>query len=89
MLEILGIAVTQITVNEHQTKSPGAKNEADIINYPVIFIKGFMSRERAKNDYIYDLIATWAAQMAENHLAHVVFVSNNPGNLHSLFFIAY
>ena len=79
MLEILGIAITQITVHEQQSKGRTDKPNGGDVNYPVIFIKGFMSRERAKNDYIYELLATWAAQIEENHLAHVVFVSNNPG----------
>lgn len=55
-----------------------------VINYPVIVIEGFMNREKAKNDFIYDLIAEWAATLVENHIAHVVFVSSNPASIKSL-----
>ena len=49
--------------------------------YPVIFVDGYMSKERASNDYIYGILSSWAALVEENRLAHVVFVSNHPGAL--------
>jgi len=82
MLELLGLAVTRIAVKQHTPRilksTPDPETSTDV-QYPVIFIKGFMSRERAKNDYIYTLLAQFASQIVENRLAHVVFVSSNPG----------
>jgi hypothetical protein len=49
------------------------------IQYPVVIIEGFLSKENAKQHYIYDLLTDWAALLAEYHIAQVVFVSNNPG----------
>ncbi|KAF9962961.1 mitochondrial escape protein 2 [Modicella reniformis] len=45
---------------------------------PVVVIDGFMSKE--KGPYAKELwtfLADWAALLAENHIAHVVFISNN------------
>ena len=92
MLEMLALAITQIALKEQgsctvsMTNQPETETTRDItsISYPVIIIKGFMSRERAKNDYIYNMLAVWAAQIEENHLAHIVFVSNNPGAVKAL-----
>ncbi|KAJ3404507.1 mitochondrial escape protein 2 [Chytridiales sp. JEL 0842] len=49
------------------------------IQYPVIIIEGFLSKENSKQHFMYDLLAEWAALLAEYHIAQVVFVSNNPG----------
>ncbi|KAJ3100473.1 mitochondrial escape protein 2 [Phlyctochytrium planicorne] len=47
------------------------------VDYPVIVIDEFLTKEVGRNRYIYDLIAEWAAVLAENQIAHVVFISNN------------
>ncbi|KAJ3216920.1 mitochondrial escape protein 2 [Dinochytrium kinnereticum] len=47
------------------------------VDYPVIVIDEFLSKEKGRNSYIYDIIAEWAAVLADNQIAHVVFVSNN------------
>ncbi|KAI8854084.1 RNA12 protein-domain-containing protein [Chytridium lagenaria] len=47
------------------------------VDYPVIVIDEFLSKEKARNSYIYDVITEWAAVLADNQIAHVVFISNN------------
>jgi hypothetical protein len=90
MLETFTLALTKISLEEQRRSKRMAKEEsekADIqaeIDYPVIFIEGFMSKERAMNDFIYEILASWAAQIEENRLAHIVFVSNNPGAIKTL-----
>ncbi|KAJ3086849.1 mitochondrial escape protein 2 [Quaeritorhiza haematococci] len=54
------------------------------MDHPVIIIEGFMTHDHAKQDFVYEMLAEWAAIMSENHLAHVVFVSNNPGAVKTL-----
>ncbi|KAF9975836.1 mitochondrial escape protein 2 [Actinomortierella ambigua] len=45
---------------------------------PVIVIDGFMCKEKgAHAKELWTLLAEWAAVLVENHLAHVVFVTNN------------
>ena len=46
--------------------------------YPVVIIEGFLTKENARQHFIYDMLAEWAALLAEYHIAQVVFVSNNP-----------
>lgn len=46
-------------------------------HHPVIVIRGFMGKERAKNQFIYDALAEWASFLVENRVAHVVFVASN------------
>ncbi|KAJ1561998.1 mitochondrial escape protein 2 [Nowakowskiella sp. JEL0078] len=47
--------------------------------YPVIVIHGFMNKPKAKNAFIYDRLVEWGAMLEENKIAHIVFVSDNPG----------
>lgn len=45
---------------------------------PVVIIDGFMSREKGPHSKeLWTFIAEWAAVLVENHLAHVIFISNN------------
>ncbi|KAI8606130.1 RNA12 protein-domain-containing protein [Dissophora ornata] len=47
-------------------------------NIPVVVIDGYMSKEKAPHSKeLWTIIADWAAVLVENHVAHVVFVSNN------------
>jgi hypothetical protein len=46
--------------------------------YPVVIIEGFLTKENARQHFIYEMLAEWAALLAEYHIAQVVFVSNNP-----------
>lgn len=49
------------------------------INYPVVVIHGYMNKPKSKNAFIYECLVEWAAVLEENKIAHVVFVSENPG----------
>ncbi|KAF9364783.1 mitochondrial escape protein 2 [Mortierella sp. NVP85] len=45
---------------------------------PVVVLDGFMSREKGPHAReLWTILAEWAAILAENHIAHVVFISNN------------
>ncbi|KAF9166317.1 mitochondrial escape protein 2 [Actinomortierella ambigua] len=45
---------------------------------PVIVIDGYMCKEKGGHaKELWNLLAEWAAVLVENHLAHVVFVTNN------------
>ena len=48
------------------------------VNYPVIVIEDFLGRENVREQYLYDLLAQWAAQLIEYRIAHVIFVSDRP-----------
>ncbi|KAF9298565.1 mitochondrial escape protein 2 [Linnemannia elongata] len=62
-------------------KAKKAKEESkwcDPDDIPVVIIDGYMSREKgphAKEFWTY--LADWAAVLVENHVAHVIFISNN------------
>ncbi|KAF9585237.1 mitochondrial escape protein 2 [Lunasporangiospora selenospora] len=45
---------------------------------PVVIIDGFMSRGKGPHTQeLWTFLADWAAVLVENHVAHVIFVSNN------------
>ncbi|KAF8937304.1 RNA12 protein-domain-containing protein [Dissophora ornata] len=45
---------------------------------PVIVIDGYMSREKGPHaKELWSYLADWAAVLVENHVAHVIFLSNN------------
>ncbi|KAG0317887.1 mitochondrial escape protein 2 [Dissophora globulifera] len=45
---------------------------------PVVVIDGYMAREKGQHTKeLWTFIADWAAVLVENHVAHVVFISNN------------
>lgn len=45
---------------------------------PVIVIDGYMSREKGPHTKeLWTFLAEWAAVLVENHVAHVIFVTNN------------
>lgn len=54
------------------------------LDYPVFIIKGFMDKERVKNEYIYQMFAEWAASLTEKQLGHVIFVTANGNTARSL-----
>ncbi|KAJ3334144.1 mitochondrial escape protein 2 [Blyttiomyces sp. JEL0837] len=49
------------------------------VEYPVVIIEGFLSKEKGRQHFMYELLTEWAALLAEYHIAQVVFVSDNPG----------
>ncbi|KAF9428204.1 mitochondrial escape protein 2 [Podila epigama] len=45
---------------------------------PVIVIDGYMSREKGPHaKELWTFLAEWAAVLVENHVAHVIFITNN------------
>ncbi|KAJ3263564.1 mitochondrial escape protein 2 [Chytriomyces hyalinus] len=48
------------------------------VQYPVVIIEGFLSNEKARQSFLYEVMAEWASTVVEEHLGHVVFVSDNP-----------
>ncbi|KAI9340913.1 RNA12 protein-domain-containing protein [Obelidium mucronatum] len=48
------------------------------IQYPIVVIEGFLSNEKAKQAFVYEMAAEWAASLTELHIAQVVFLSDNP-----------
>ncbi|KAJ3031438.1 UNVERIFIED_CONTAM: mitochondrial escape protein 2 [Siphonaria sp. JEL0065] len=51
------------------------------IQYPIVIIDGFLSNEKAKQSFVYELAAEWAASLTELHIAQVVFMSDNPASI--------
>ncbi|KAJ3286085.1 mitochondrial escape protein 2 [Borealophlyctis nickersoniae] len=54
------------------------------VEYPVIVVEGFLEKENAKGHNIYNMLMEWAAMTAEYHLAHIIFVSDNPSAVKAL-----
>ncbi|KAJ1542923.1 mitochondrial escape protein 2 [Cladochytrium tenue] len=95
MLEILTIAISRLTAAEkaklakhveRQRAAQAANPSAPVdplpdIEYPVIIVEGYLAKENARQQFMYDILTEWAALLAEYHIAQVVFVSNNPAAL--------
>lgn len=62
-----------------RAKEQEEKNKwCDPDDIPVVIIDGFMSREKGPHSKeLWTFLAEWAAVLVENHLAHVIFISNN------------
>ncbi|CCM03851.1 uncharacterized protein FIBRA_06000 [Fibroporia radiculosa] len=62
-------------------KLPGAEDMQTIEAMPIVIIKGFESKGGgAKRQEMLDVLANWAATLAQNKVAHVVVVSDNREN---------
>ncbi len=48
------------------------------IEYPVVVIDDFLSKENIREQWIYPLLTQWAAQLNEYRIANVVFISDHP-----------
>lgn len=42
---------------------------------PVIIVENFLRKSESPNDFIYKLIAEWAAQLIQSNTAHVIFIT--------------
>lgn len=62
--------------NEEEERDEDKLDEKSI---PIVVIDNFMYRETAKNATLWEELAEWAALLIENGIAHVVFVTSNPG----------
>ncbi|KAK3840752.1 MAG: RNA12 protein-domain-containing protein [Linnemannia gamsii] len=62
-------------------KAKKAKEESkwcDPNDIPVVIIDGYMSREKGPHaKEFWTFLADWAAVLVENHVAHVIFISNS------------
>ncbi|KAF9292407.1 mitochondrial escape protein 2 [Mortierella alpina] len=59
-------------------KEKEESNWCDPDEIPVIVIDGFMSREKGPHaKELWTHLSEWAAVLVENHVAHVIFLSNN------------
>ena len=70
--------------NSMSTIQTGVTSSSSHIEYPVVVIEGYLSRENCKHHFVYDILTEWASVLTENHIAHVVFVSNNPSAVRSI-----
>ena len=64
-----------------EERAKKAKEESkwcDPDDIPVVIIDGYMSREKGPHTKeFWTYLADWAAVLVENHVAHVIFISNN------------
>ncbi|KAL1924976.1 uncharacterized protein VTP21DRAFT_4630 [Calcarisporiella thermophila] len=88
ILETTALALHDITPTKHSVEAQGEKKrkqslsteeelKLDLDDIPVVVIDGFLLREKSGFKEMWDSLAEWAAVLVENHVAHVVFVSNN------------
>ena len=83
ILDCATLALQDITEKQIQERTKllksAAESESQVsipeVTYPIIVIEDFLSKENVKEQYIYDLLTQWAAQLCEYRLAHVIFVS--------------
>jgi adenosyl cobinamide kinase/adenosyl cobinamide phosphate guanylyltransferase len=86
ILECLTLALENVTENQkkkYQKHFEQMKDEDFVleeIEYPVVVIDDFLSKENVREHFIYTKLAEWASQIAEYRIAHVVFVSDNPSS---------
>jgi hypothetical protein len=50
------------------------------IEYPVVVIDGFLGKEKIREHFVYNQLASWAATLSESRVCHIVFVSDNPSS---------
>lgn len=70
--------LTKVKRHRREMNSDDNNTECDPDEIPVIVIDGYMSREKGPHaKELWTYLADWAAVMVENHIAHVVFLTNN------------
>lgn len=62
-----------------ERKQRSVEDVEAVNSLPIVVLKNFVMRAGA-NDEVLDVLATWAASLAENKIAHVVVVSDNREN---------
>jgi hypothetical protein len=83
ILECLTVALENVTETQKKKQQKAFENGEllmDEVDYPVVVIDDFLSKENVREHFIYTKLAEWAAQIAEYRIAHVVFVSDNPSS---------
>ncbi|KAI8901312.1 RNA12 protein-domain-containing protein [Globomyces pollinis-pini] len=96
ILECVTLALEKITFQQQKKRQDLLKMyEADGIDedelaiiqsveYPVVVIDDFLGKENIRGQHVYDILAKWAAQLAEYRICQVVFVSENPSATRAL-----
>ncbi|KAF8962253.1 mitochondrial escape protein 2 [Entomortierella lignicola] len=76
---IEGVALKQAEIEKaRKKKEEEFQHWCDPDDIPVIVIDGYMSREKGPQaKEFWTFIADWAAVLVENHVAHVIFISNS------------
>ncbi|KAF9913269.1 mitochondrial escape protein 2 [Linnemannia zychae] len=70
--------LTKVKRHRREISSDDKDIECDPDEIPVIVIDGYMSREKGPHaKELWTYLADWAAVLVENHIAHVVFLTNN------------
>ncbi|KAK3846721.1 MAG: RNA12 protein-domain-containing protein [Linnemannia gamsii] len=65
-------------IRSREVNSDDKDVECDPDEIPIIVIDGYMSREKGPHaKELWTYLADWAAVLVENHIAHVVFLTNN------------
>ncbi|KAG0217527.1 mitochondrial escape protein 2 [Mortierella sp. NVP41] len=73
-----GRRLTKVKRHRREVSSDDNDTECDPDEIPVIVIDGYMSREKGPHaKELWTYLADWAAVLVENHIAHVVFLTNN------------
>ena len=85
ILEAMTYAVTNITLEQqrrlkHEEQSKPGSAASTEMHYPVIVLDDYMLKESSRGSHmLYNLFAEWAALVSSQyHVAHVVFVTDNP-----------
>jgi hypothetical protein len=70
--------LTKAKRHRREMSSDDNNVECDPEEIPVIVIDGYMSREKGPHaKELWTYLADWAAVLVENHIAHVIFLTNN------------
>jgi hypothetical protein len=95
MLDSLSVAVSEVIAAQEGARHAALARQARAndpasvvvpeIQYPTIVLNNYMALEQnsngtgASSTLLYDVLAQWAAMTAEYHVAHILFLSHNPG----------
>ncbi|KAJ3196022.1 mitochondrial escape protein 2 [Irineochytrium annulatum] len=66
---------------ENGTESSAADHKHTVVpevDYPVVVIDYFLSKENGRQKILYDLMTEWAAIVSQHRIAHIVFMSDHP-----------
>ncbi|KAJ3304692.1 mitochondrial escape protein 2 [Kappamyces sp. JEL0829] len=87
ILECVTLALRRVTENQQaqrQAKQKRMDATPDVhvhvpeIEFPVVIIDDYLSKENIKEQWIFPILTQWAAQLNEYRIAHVIFVSDHP-----------
>lgn len=64
-------------ISKHKDDEHGGTGSLPNFDYPVIIFENFMNKT-GKHQFLQDLLASWSAEIVQNKLSHVIFVSPSP-----------